>query len=129
MPPDVNGHSLKLHGPIRMVLEEGHGNEIFLRIYIHSLMCPRTIGTGFMDDKDASRTIRMGFTDRYVVSHAPCEVTERRFLMDESIYKGHLAWLLFIHILHFDEDTSIQQLYNRYWSYLRIYFAEILSQS
>ena len=72
---------------------------------------------GFTDDKDASRTIRTGFTDRFVVSHALGEITERRFLTDESIYKGHLAWLSFIHILHFDKDTSIQQLYNRYWRY------------
>ena len=34
---------------------------------------------------------------------------ERHFLMDESLYKGHLAWLLLIHILHFDKDISIQQ--------------------
>ena len=27
--------------------------------------------------------------------------------MDESLYKGHLAWLLLIHILHFNEDTSM----------------------
>ena len=77
-------------------------------------MCPRTIATGFMDDKDVSITIRMGFMDRFVVSHALREVTERSFLMDESLYKGYLAWLFLIHILHFDEDTAIQQLYNRY---------------
>ena len=47
----------------------------------------------------------MGFTDRFVVSHDTREVTERRFLMDESLYKGHLAWLLLIQFLHFDEDT------------------------
>ena len=58
-----------------------------------------------------------------MVSHAVQEVMERRFLMDESIYKGQMAWLLLIHILHFDEDTLIQQLYNRYWRYLRIYYA------
>ena len=46
--------------------------------------------------------------DRFVVSHATREVLERRFLMDESLYKGHLAWLLLIHILHFNEATSIQ---------------------
>ena len=55
--------------------------------------------------------------DRFVVSHTPWEATERRFLMDETIHKGHLSWLLLMHILHFDEDTSIQQLYNRYWRY------------
>ena len=56
-----------------------------------------------MDDKDASRTIRTGFMDRFVVSHDTPEFTERHFLMDESLYKWHLAWLL--QILHFDEDT------------------------
>ena len=84
---------------------------------------------GFMDDKDASRTIRMGFADRFVVSQATREVTERHFLMDKNLYKGQFAWLLLIHILHFDEDTSIQELYNRYWRYLRIYFAGVFSQN
>ena len=60
---------------------------------------------GFTDNKDASRTIRMGFTDRFVVSYDTQEIAERRFLMDESQYKGHLAWLLIIQFLHFDEDT------------------------
>ena len=60
---------------------------------------------GFTDNKDASRTIRTGFTDRFVVSHDTCKVTERHFLMDESRYKGHLAWLLLIQFLHFNEDT------------------------
>ena len=62
-------------------------------------ICPRTIGAGFMDDKDASRTIRTGFTDRFVVSHDTRELMERHFLMDESLYKGHLAWLLLIFAL------------------------------
>ena len=66
-------------------------------------ICPRTIGTGF--DKDTSRTIRMGFTDRFVVFHDTHEVTERLFLMDKSLYKGHLSWFLLIQFLHFDEDT------------------------
>ena len=92
-------------------------------------MCPRTIGTGFTDDKDTARTIRMRFMDRFVISNAFREVTERSFLMNESLYKGYLAWLLLIHILHFDEATSIQQLYNRYWRYLRIYFAGIINQN
>ena len=48
---------------------------------------------GFMDDKDASRTIRTGFTDGIVVSHHTQEFTERHFLMDESLYKGHQAWV------------------------------------
>ena len=39
-----------------------------------------------MDDNDASRTIRTGFMDRFVVSHVTQEVTERRFLMDENPY-------------------------------------------
>ena len=69
----------------------------------------RTIGTGFTDEKDASRTIRTGFTDRIVVSHDTQELTERRFLMHKSLYKGYLAWLLLIniHFLQFDVHTSI----------------------
>ena len=59
----------------------------------HTLICPSTIGMGFTDYKDASRTIRMGFTDRFVISHALRDVTERLFLMDESIYKA--TWLGF----------------------------------
>ena len=57
-----------------------------------------TIGTGFTDNKDTSRTIRTGFTDRIVVSHDTWELTERRFLMGESLYKGALA-LAFAHTL------------------------------
>ena len=49
-------------------------------------------------------------TDRFVIYHAPQEVMERCFLNYEILYKGHLAWLLLIHILFFDEDTAIQQL-------------------
>ena len=52
-----------------------------------------------MDEKYASRTIRTGFTDRIVVSHDTQELTERRFLMHERLYKGHLAWLLLIYTL------------------------------
>ena len=48
---------------------------------------------GFTDDKDSSRTIRMGFTDVIVVSHNIWEFTERRFLTDESLYKRHQAWV------------------------------------
>ena len=70
-------------------------------------ICPRTIGTGFTDEKDAPWIIRMGFTDRFLVSHDTREVTERCFLMDESLYKVYLAWLLLIKFLHFDEDTRI----------------------
>ena len=73
----------------------------YLRIY------PQTIGTGFTDGKDASRTIRTGFTDRIVVSHNTRELTKGRFIMDESLYKGHLAWLLLIHFLQFDVKPSI----------------------
>ena len=65
----------------------------YLQIY------PQTIGTGLTDDKDASRTIRTGFTDRIVVSHDTREITERRFLMDKSLCKGHLAWVLLIFAL------------------------------
>ena len=73
---------------------------------------------GVTDDKDASRTIRMGFKDRFVMYYATREFMERRFLMDESLYKGHLAWLLLIHILHFNEDTSMfGTLQHRYMPY------------
>ena len=65
----------------------------YLRIY------PQTIGTGFMDDKDTSRTIKMAFTDRIVVSNDTRELTERHFLMDQSLSKGHLAWVLLIFAL------------------------------
>ena len=58
---------------------------------------PRTIWMGFTDDKDTSRTVRTGFTDRIVVSHDTRVLTERHFLMDESLYKGHLTWLLLIY--------------------------------
>ena len=47
----------------------------------------------FTNYKDASRTIRTGFTDVMVVSHDTQEFTERRFLMDETLYKGQQAWL------------------------------------
>ena len=40
----------------------------------------RTIGMGFTDDKDITRTIRTGFTDGIVVSHDTRQLTERRFL-------------------------------------------------
>ena len=52
---------------------------------------------GFTDEKDASRTIRTGFMDRNVVSHDTRELTERCFIMHESLYKGHFAWLLLIY--------------------------------
>ena len=55
--------------------------------------------TEFTDDKDTSRTIRMGFMDRIIVSQDTRELTERPFLMDESLYKGHLAWVLLIFAL------------------------------
>ena len=48
---------------------------------------------GFTDDKDASRTIKTWFTDVIVLSHDIREFMERRFLMDESLYKGHQAWV------------------------------------
>ena len=48
---------------------------------------------GFTDDKNTSRTIRTGFTDVIIVSHDTWEFTERRFLMDKSLYKWHQAWV------------------------------------
>ena len=53
----------------------------------------QTIGMGFTDYKDASRTIRTGFTDIMVFSHETREFTERRFLMVETLYKGQQAWV------------------------------------
>ena len=52
---------------------------------------------GLMDGKDVSRTIRTGFTDTFLVSHSTRELTERCFVMDKTLYKGHLAWLLLIY--------------------------------
>ena len=43
---------------------------------------------GFTDYKDASRTIRTGFTDVMVVSHDTLEFMERRFLMVETLFIG-----------------------------------------
>ena len=60
-----------------------------------------------MEDKEASRTIRTGFTDRFMVSHTSWEFTKKCFLMDESLYEGHLAWFLLIHILYFNEYISM----------------------
>ena len=58
-----------------------------------------------MDDKDASSTIRTGFTDRIVVSHDTWELTERRFPWMKAYIKG--TWLAFGSYLqwHLDEDT------------------------
>ena len=47
-----------------------------------------------MDGRDVSRTIRTGFTDIFSVSHSTQELTERHFVMDKTLYKGHLVWLL-----------------------------------
>ena len=69
MPPEVNGNYRRPQGPMGMVHEEGHGYVISLQIW----RCIRTIEMGFTDDKDASRT--------------------RRFLMDETLYKGQQAWV------------------------------------
>ena len=48
-------------------------------------MCPRTIGTGFTDNKDASRTIRTAFTDRFVVSHCTGEFQKDAFSWTKAI--------------------------------------------
>ena len=53
MPTDVNGHYRKPQGPIKKVLEEGHGHEICLQICtdvygpVH-----HTIETWIPDDKN-----------------------------------------------------------------------------
>ena len=49
---------------------------------------------GFTDGKDIPRTIRIGFTDIFSVLHSTRELTERHFVMDKTLYKGHLAWFL-----------------------------------
>ena len=81
---------------------------------------------GFTDEKDASRTIRTGFTDRNVVSHDTRELTEKSFLMHENLYKGHLAWLLLIYT--FCNSMCIHQFLEAYSLHcicLRIYFVGI----
>ena len=76
-PPQVYGHCQKPPGSIGMVLGEGHGYEnLSADIYGYWRRCIRTIGTSFTDDKDASRTIRMGFKDTFSVSHNTREVTK-----------------------------------------------------
>ena len=50
------------------VLDSSTPINFFADMHGHAGMCPRTIWTGFTDDKDASRTVRTGFTDRFVVS-------------------------------------------------------------
>ena len=48
---------------------------------------------GFTDGKDDLRTIRTGFTDTLALGN----LTERHFVMDKTLYKGHWAWLLLIY--------------------------------
>ena len=62
---------------------------------------------GITDDKDVSRTLRTKFTDGILVSHDTRQLMEKRFLMDKSLYKGHLAWLLLRHFLQFNVNRSI----------------------
>ena len=54
---------------------------------------------GFTDGKDVSRTIRTGFTDTFLVSHITRELTERYFVMDKTLCKIHLPWLLLMYTL------------------------------
>ena len=61
-------------------------------IHGYSWRCIQTIGIGFMDGNDVSRTIRTGFTDIFSVSHSTQELTERCFVMNKTLYKGHLAF-------------------------------------
>ena len=86
-----------------MVLEEGHGYEICLRTCTD-------VSPDNRDNKDASRTIRTGFMGKFVVSHDTLKVTERCFFMDESLHKGHLAWLLLIQFLHFNDTETLRIL-------------------
>ena len=58
-----------------------------------SWISSQTIWTVFTDAKEASSTIRTGFTDRCVLCHNTWELNERHFLMDKSLYKRQLARL------------------------------------
>ena len=81
---------------------------------------------GFTDEKDASKIIRTGCTDRIVVFQDTRELTERRFLMHESLYKGHLAWLLLTYT--FCNSMCIHQFLEVYILHcicLKIYFVGI----
>ena len=89
---------------------------------------------GFMDYKDASRTIRTGFTDVMAVSHDPLEFTERHFLMDETLYKGQQVWVspMAFSPIRGDSAAIFEELLQFYCSSyckcLRIYFIGIYSE-
>ena len=83
---------------------------------------------GFMDDKDSSRTIRMGFMDRFVVSSGTGEFTERCFLMDESLYKGHFACFCSYTFCISMRIYQCLELYSIYCICIRIYFAGIFTK-
>ena len=97
-----------------MVLE-GHGYEICLRTCTD-------VSPDNRDNKDASRTIRTGFMGKFVVSHDTLEVTERFFLMDESLHKGHLACL-------FCSYNFCISMIQKLFECLRIYFAGFFFQN
>ena len=59
----------------------------------YSWRCIQTIEMGFTDDKDVSRTIRMGFMDSIVVSHNTKQLTEDAFPRTKVYVRG--TWLGF----------------------------------
>ena len=61
-------------------------------IHGYSRRCIWTIEMGFMNGKDVSRTVRMGFMDTFVVSHSTRELTERRSVMDKTLYNVGMAF-------------------------------------
>ena len=83
----------------------------------------------FMDNKDSSRTIRTGFTDRFVVSHGTWEFTKRCFLMDKSLYKGRFAWFCSYTFCISMRIDQCLELYSIDICYIqRIYFVGIFTQ-
>ena len=64
------------------------GLNFFTDMHGEAGMCSRTTEMGYTDNKDASRTTRTGFIDRFVVSHTALETTERHFLMNDRLYKA-----------------------------------------
>ena len=115
MPLEVNEHCRPTHRPVGIgnYSADMHG---YLQIY------SRTIGMGFSDEKDASRTIRTGFMDRIVVSHDTRELTEKSFLIHGSLYKGYLAWLFLIYT--FCNSMCIHQFLEAYSLYSLLYMFE-----
>ena len=77
-----------------------------------------------MDNKDASRTIRTGFSDRFHVSHDTWEVTDWM----KAYIKG--TWLDFCSYSFgiLMKIHEFLELYSLYCICMRIYFAGIFSK-